>query len=135
MMLTISLMAITDRRNADVPKFLVPVLAGLTVFVIGAAYGYNCGYAINPARDLSPRIFTALAGWGTDVFSFRNYNWFWVPIVGPHIGAVLGALIYLLLIECHWESDEAGPTEAPHVKVNEISGEDNPALGESQTNL
>jgi len=62
-------MAITDRRNADVPRFLVPVLVGLTVFVIGAAYGYNCGYAINPARDLSPRIFTALAGWGTEVFS------------------------------------------------------------------
>jgi len=62
-------MAITDRRNADVPKFLAPVLVGLTVFVIGAAYGYNCGYGINPARDLSPRIFTALAGWGTEVFS------------------------------------------------------------------
>jgi len=62
-------MAITDRRNADVPKFLVPVLVGLAVFAIGAAYGYNCGAAINPARDLSPRIFTALAGWGTEVFS------------------------------------------------------------------
>jgi len=68
-MLLLSVMAITDRRNADVPKFLVPVLVALTVYSISAAYGYNCGAAINPARDLSPRIFTALAGWGTDVFS------------------------------------------------------------------
>ena len=69
MMLVLSLMAITDKRNANVPKFLVPLLAGLTVFVIGAAYGYNCGYAINPARDLGPRIFTAIAGWGSEVFT------------------------------------------------------------------
>lgn len=67
-MLVMALMAFTDKRNANVPKFLVPVLAGLTVFVIGAAYGFNCGYAINPARDLSPRIFTAMAGWGSEVF-------------------------------------------------------------------
>ena len=68
-MLVLSLMALTDKRNADVPKFLVPLFAGLTVLAIGTSYGYNCGYAINPARDWGPRIFTALAGWGIDVFS------------------------------------------------------------------
>jgi len=102
MMLVLALMSFTDRRNANIPVFLVPVVAGMTVLVIGTAYGLNCGYAINPARDLGPRLFTAIAGWGGEVFSYRNYNWFWVPIVGPHIGAILGSLIYLLLVEIHW---------------------------------
>ncbi len=36
-------------------------------------------------------------------FSFRDYNWFWVPFVGPHLGAILGALMYLLCIGIHLE--------------------------------
>lgn len=52
----------------EVPKHLAPLLIGLTVGVIGMAYGLNCGYAINPARDLAPRLFTFIAGWGSDVF-------------------------------------------------------------------
>ena len=67
-MLVLALMSFTDRRNANIPVFLVPVVAVMTVLVIGTAYGLNCGYAINPARDLGPRLFTAIAGWGGDVF-------------------------------------------------------------------
>lgn len=44
-------------------------MIGLLVVAIGATYGYNCGYAINPARDFSPRLFTYCAGWGTKVFT------------------------------------------------------------------
>jgi len=36
---------------------------------IGGSFGFNCGYAVNPARDFSPRLFTAMAGWGSDVFT------------------------------------------------------------------
>jgi glycerol uptake facilitator-like aquaporin len=61
------------------------------------SFGMNAGYAINPARDLGPRLFTFVAGWGTEVFTAGNY-WFWVPIIGPLIGGVLGATIYDLLI-------------------------------------
>ena len=50
------------------PKGLAPFCIGLIVAVIGMAFGMNCGYAINPARDLGPRIFTAMAGWGDDPF-------------------------------------------------------------------
>ena len=56
---------------------------------IGAAFGFNSGYAINPARDLGPRLFTAVAGWGSEVFTAGN-GWWWVPIVGPLVGGVLG---------------------------------------------
>ena len=63
------------------------------ILAIGMCFGLNAGYAINPARDLGPRLFTALAGWGGQVFTANHY-YFWVPIVGPLIGGPLGALIY-----------------------------------------
>mgnify|MGYP000382765793 FL=1 len=61
--------AITDKKNNSPNKGVAPVMIGLVVFVIGATFGFNCGYAINPARDLGPRIFTAMAGWGGEVFT------------------------------------------------------------------
>jgi glycerol uptake facilitator-like aquaporin len=65
--------------------------------LIGMAFGLNAGYAINPARDLGPRLFTAVAGWGFEVFRANNF-YFWVPIVGPLIGGPLGALAYDALV-------------------------------------
>ena len=61
--------AIIDRNNNAPDQGVVPVVIGLLVFVIGTTFGFNCGYAINPARDLGPRIFTAIAGWGGEVFT------------------------------------------------------------------
>ncbi len=90
LMLVIS--AIGDARNS-VPGNVAPLAVGFLVMAIGMAFGLNAGYAINPARDLGPRLFTALAGWGGQVFTANNY-YFWVPIVGPLIGGPLGALVY-----------------------------------------
>jgi glycerol uptake facilitator-like aquaporin len=70
-----------------------PAAVGALVVLIGATFGFNAGYAINPARDFAPRLFTALAGWGGEVFHAGN-GWWWVPVVGPSIGAVLGGYIY-----------------------------------------
>ena len=84
---------ITDPRNSPAPAGLVPFIVGLLVVGIGAAYGTNCGYAINPARDFGPRVFTYLAGWGSEVFRAGN-SWWWVPIVGPLVGGVLGGWVY-----------------------------------------
>lgn len=88
---------ITDSRNNPVPAGLVPVVVGLLVVGIGAAYGVNCGYAINPARDLGPRLFTAVAGWGSEVFRAGNH-WWWVPVVAPLMGGVLGGWMYDVLV-------------------------------------
>lgn len=62
------ILAITDSENMMPNKGLVPIALGSIVFAIGTSFGYNCGYAINPARDLGPRIFTAIAGWGIEPF-------------------------------------------------------------------
>lgn len=89
--------ALGDSRNTAPTSNLGPLLVGLLVVVIGMCFGMNAGYAINPARDFGPRLFTFVAGWGTEVFTAGNY-WFWVPIVGPLVGGVLGITIYDTLI-------------------------------------
>jgi glycerol uptake facilitator protein len=71
-----------------------PLLVGLLVFALGLSLGGPTGYAINPARDLGPRLAHALlpiAGKGGS-----DWGYSWIPIVGPLIGGVLGALLYRL---------------------------------------
>ena len=92
--------AIGDTRNLAPSGNVGPLMVGLLVALIGMCMGLNCGYAINPARDFGPRLLTSVAGWGSQVFRAGNNGvpWFWVPIVGPLIGGVLGAQVYDLLI-------------------------------------
>lgn len=66
--LVLCILAITDKRNIGAPKGMEPLAVGLTILAIGVSMGLNCGYPINPARDLGPRLFTAVAGWGFEVF-------------------------------------------------------------------
>jgi glycerol uptake facilitator protein len=72
-----------------------PFLVGIIVWAIGLSLGGPTGYAINPARDLGPRIAHALlpiAGKGSSDWSYA-----WVPIVGPIIGGVIAAFFYIML--------------------------------------
>jgi glycerol uptake facilitator protein len=59
---------------------------------IGASFGRNTGYAINPARDFGPRLWVALVSGGQSL-SVHNF-YFWIPIVAPLAGGVVGAYIY-----------------------------------------
>jgi MIP family channel proteins len=102
--LLLVIMAIGDARN-NAAGNLGPIVVGLLVMAIGMSFGFNAGYAINPARDLGPRLFTAVAGWGTEVFRAGDY-WFWVPIIGPLIGGPLGAFVYDALIGRHFPGEE-----------------------------
>ncbi|XP_035008969.1 aquaporin-7 isoform X2 [Hippoglossus stenolepis] len=99
-MLLLCLMALSDHRNKPAPAGGEPAAVGLLVLLIGISLGSNSGYAINPNRDIAPRVFSAIAGWGTDVFRAGN-GWWWVPLVAPPIGGVLGAGIYKALVELH----------------------------------
>jgi len=91
------ILGITDSRNSPPPAGLAPVVVGLLVVLIGATFGFNSGYAINPARDFGPRLFTFIAGWGGEVFTAGN-GWWWVPIVAPCVGGVFGAWAYDVLV-------------------------------------
>ncbi|XP_034045951.1 aquaporin-9b isoform X2 [Thalassophryne amazonica] len=98
--LILSILAITDRKNIGAPRGMEPLCIGLIILAIGVSMGFNCGYPINPARDLSPRIFTAVAGWGMDVFRAGGC-WWWIPVAGPMVGGALGAGVYFLFTELH----------------------------------
>jgi glycerol uptake facilitator protein len=104
--LLIFVVALIDLRNTAVGSNLAPLAIGLAVAAIGMSYGANAGYAINPARDFGPRLFAFFAGWGKVAlpgtynngtgFAFSDY--FWIPIVGPLIGGVIGVILYDLFI-------------------------------------
>lgn len=96
-LLVLGVFALTDERNQPPKGNLAPLAVGLLVAAIGMSFGANAGYAINPARDLGPRLLAALAGWGATAFPGAG-GYFWVPIAGPLVGAVLGALAYDLCI-------------------------------------
>ncbi|XP_072889020.1 aquaporin-9b isoform X2 [Hemitrygon akajei] len=98
--LLFSILAILDSKNDRVPKGLEPIVIGLIILVLGLSMGFNCGGSINPARDLGPRLFTAVAGWGFEVFRAGD-GWWWVPVVAPLIGGILGSSIYVVFIEFH----------------------------------
>ena len=92
-MLLFGVLAISGNK-APTAAGITPLLVGLLVFAIGLSLGGPTGYAINPARDLGPRIIHFLLpipGKGTSDWSYA-----WVPVVGPIIGGILGALLY------HW---------------------------------
>ncbi len=84
--------AIVDGRNQPVQGNINPLIIGLLIVAIGASFGTNTGYAINPARDLGPRLWIAIVSGGAS-FSVNNY-YFWIPIVAPLLGGVVGAFIY-----------------------------------------
>lgn len=99
-LLVFLIFALSDKRNFSPSEKLLPVLVGAVVMLIGVTFGFNAGYAINPARDLAPRFFTAIAGWGWGVFS-QGDNWWWVPVVAPCLGAVVGGALYDFFISRH----------------------------------
>uniref|UniRef100_A0A3Q3X4C6 Aquaporin 9b n=1 Tax=Mola mola TaxID=94237 RepID=A0A3Q3X4C6_MOLML len=110
-MLVLCILAIIDGGNIGAPKGVEPLAIGLIIMAIGVSMGLNCGYPLNPARDLGPRLFTAVAGWGMEVFRYTAGYWWWIPVAGPMVGGVIAAVIYYLLIELHHHRDEP---DKPH---------------------
>lgn len=96
--LMFGIFAVTERYNTQAPQANSGALIiGLLVALIGASMGYLEAWAINPARDLGPRLFCYLAGWGPAALPSPG-NYWWIPIVGPLIGGVVGGGLYQLLI-------------------------------------
>uniref|UniRef100_A0A8C9YLJ0 ATPase phospholipid transporting 8B2 n=1 Tax=Sander lucioperca TaxID=283035 RepID=A0A8C9YLJ0_SANLU len=108
-MLMLCILCLEEKRNTPAPSELIPAIVAVIVLGISMSMSANCGAAINPARDLGPRLLTLTAGWGTEVFTCYNY-WFWVPLVAPLIGGVIGTFIYLFFI--HWHLPDPDPPES-----------------------
>ncbi|GAA4692177.1 MIP/aquaporin family protein [Phytohabitans rumicis] len=92
------ILALTDIRSTPPLANLAPVVIGLLVVAIGMAWGTDAGYAINPARDFGPRLASYITGYGTAWRDQYGDLYFWVPIVGPLIGGLVGAGLYQALI-------------------------------------
>ena len=97
--LVLALLTVLSPANlvpgSDMAKGFGPALVGVIVWSIGLSLGGATGYAINPARDLGPRIAHALlpiAGKGGS-----DWGYAWIPVAGPIFGGVLGALAYRVL--------------------------------------
>lgn len=89
--------AVVDEFNQPPRGNLAPWIVGLIVVAVGLSFGANAGYAINPARDFGPRFFAWIAGWGKVALpgDYGNVNtYFWIPIVGPIVGGLIGAFVY-----------------------------------------
>jgi glycerol uptake facilitator protein len=107
-------LAITDLRSTSPGANLAPFIIGLIVVAIGFAWGTDAGYAINPARDFGPRLASYFTGYGSAWRDQYGNFYFWVPIIGPLIGGLVGAGLYDALIGRHLpvsdEDQEPGRT-------------------------
>jgi len=92
-LLLLCIMAVTDTRNSAPSSRIAPILIGATVVAIGMAFGGMHGYAINPARDLGPRLLTVAVGFKNNGLTDGS-NQYWVPIVGPILGGLIGVFVY-----------------------------------------
>lgn len=100
--LLIFVFAVVDLMNLPPKANLAPLIIGLAVFAIGNSFGANSGYAINPARDFGPRVLAYMMGWGDAAFPGAQGNldaYWWVPVVAPIIGALIGAALYIFFIQ------------------------------------
>lgn len=97
--LVLAILAVLSPANltqgSDWARGLGPLLVGAIVWSIGLSLGGSTGYAINPARDLGPRLAHAVL----PLPAKRDSDWgyAWIPVVGPIIGGILGALCYQLM--------------------------------------
>ncbi len=92
-LLVLLIFAITDEFNIPPGANLAPLMIGLVVVAIGMSFGGMHGYAINPARDFGPRLFTVVAGFRNNGLTDGSRVW-WIPVVAPLLGGLTGAAVY-----------------------------------------
>jgi glycerol uptake facilitator protein len=129
------ILAVTDAAGTPPLANLAPFIIGLIVVGIGMAWGTNAGYAINPARDFGPRLASFITGYGGAWRDQTGGIYFWVPIVAPIIGGLLGAGLYQVLVG-RFLTGLAGPQEPG--RLPEAGGElveEQPRHAQTDTNV
>jgi len=94
----------TDERNQSRPQILTAATIGLTVTMLISLLGPLTMACFNPARDLGPRLFSSLAGWGAVPFAANGMGWLTVYIIAPVVGGLLGGGIYRAFLRPNYES-------------------------------
>ncbi|KAF2670091.1 aquaporin [Microthyrium microscopicum] len=96
-LLIFCLFALLDHRNLGINRQLLPLGMFFVIFGIAVAFGWETGFAINPARDFGPRAVASMLGYSVDIWTV-HHNYAWVPIIAPLIGGSFGALMYDIFI-------------------------------------
>jgi MIP family channel proteins len=118
-LLVFFIFALVDRHNRDAPgRALAPFFIGFSVAIIISVLAPLTQAGLNPARDLGPRLFAWLAGWGTIALPGPRGLW-WAYVVGPLLGGPVGATVYDLVVRT-----------TPLGEVQPVVYADTPPLGE-----
>jgi len=97
-LLVFGIFAITEQYNTQAPMANSGALIiGLLVALLGATFGFLEAWPMSAARDFGPRLFAYFAGWGPEAIP-GPMNYWWIPIVGPAIGGIVGGFLYQRLI-------------------------------------
>ncbi|KAF8337924.1 aquaporin-like protein [Cantharellus anzutake] len=111
--LIIAVLGITDNTNIPPTGGLLPVALFILILGEGISLGMQTAYALNPARDLGPRIALAIVGYNKSVlWNYRDQYWLWVPILGPLCGGMIGAIVYDVFMFLGSESVFNRPSKA-----------------------
>jgi len=103
-LLLLTIFGTTDTNNKDRPQILTAATIGLTVTMLISLLGPLTMACFNPARDLGPRLFSSLAGWGTVPFTANGWGWLTVYIVAPILGGLLGGGVYRTLLQGNYRT-------------------------------
>jgi len=93
-LLVLVILGVTDERNPARPRELAAVTIGLTITMLISLLAPLTQAGFNPARDLAPRVWSSLAGWGSVPFSANGWGWLTVYILAPLAGGQAGGILY-----------------------------------------
>lgn len=100
--LLLVIFCVTDERNKARPQVLTAATIGLTVTLLISLLGPLTMACFNPARDLAPRVFSSVAGWGALPFAVNGHGWLTVYICAPLVGGLLGGLLYRVFFQASY---------------------------------
>ena len=92
--LVLVILGVTDERNTARPRELTAVTIGLTITLLISLLAPLTQAGFNPARDLAPRVWSALAGWGSVPFAANGAGWLTVYVAAPLLGGQAGGILY-----------------------------------------
>jgi glycerol uptake facilitator protein len=104
--LVLVVLCVINVHNPSRPGALTPLTIGLTITMLISIFGPLTMAGFNPARDLAPRVFSAVVGWGSIVFTTNGTGWLTVYVIAPLLGGQVGGILYRIFFRHHYQRAE-----------------------------